>query len=86
MYPISHPTIISQPLVENGIQHYFGLARVTILPPQDLYQPVLPYRCRDKLTFPLCAACVEELIDEPLITKMNQPCNHAPCKRELTGT
>ena len=86
MYPVGHPLIISQPPVANGLAHFFGLARVTILPPQDLYHPVLPYRCRDKLTFPLCATCVENLIDEPLTSKMNNPCVHNVDQRALTGT
>ena len=85
-YPVGHPKIITQPSAELGVAPCFGLAHVTILRPQDLYYPVLPYRCKDKLTFPLCAAYVEGLVDAPLLQKVQQVCEHAPCDRALTGT
>ena len=43
---------------------YFGLAKCTVLPPDDLYHPVLPYRHQAKLTFPLCCTCVKDLLDQ----------------------
>ena len=36
---------------------YFGVVKVTLLPPQNLYIPVLPVRINDKLMFPLCYKC-----------------------------
>ena len=36
---------------------YFGILKVTILPPQNLHIPVLPVRVHDKLMFPLCYTC-----------------------------
>ena len=36
------------------IGEYFGLAKCTILPPTELYHPVLRYHEQGKLTFPLC--------------------------------
>ena len=36
---------------------YFGLMKVTILPPTDLLHPVLPLKCNGKLKFPLCYKC-----------------------------
>lgn len=57
---------------------------MTILPPQDLYHPVLPYRCKDKLTFPLCTACVEASIEAPLLQKTQR--QHPSHQRALTGT
>ena len=30
-----------------------------MLPPNDLYHPVLPVRCHGKLLFPLCRTCAE---------------------------
>lgn len=83
-YPLGHPVIISQPPLENGLADWFGLARVTIVPPRDLYHPVLPYRHRDKLLFPLCAACVELWSDAPLL--QNVVCHHTFDERALTGT
>ncbi|KYN23128.1 hypothetical protein ALC57_04462 [Trachymyrmex cornetzi] len=34
-----------------------GLIRCKVLPPRDLFHPVLPYRIRDKLLFALCRSC-----------------------------
>lgn len=70
----------------NGLDTYFDLARVSILPPQDMYHPVLLYRCQNKLTFPLCAAYEEALADAPLMQKFEQVCDHASADRALTAT
>jgi len=35
-----------------------GLIRCSIVPPDELYHPVLPYRCSNKLIFCLCRTCV----------------------------
>ena len=37
---------------------YFGVIKVTVLPPTDLIHPVLPLKCNGKLKFPLCYKCV----------------------------
>ena len=37
-----------------------GLMKCKIVPPKDLYHPVLPYRCDKKLLFCLCRTCVLE--------------------------
>jgi hypothetical protein len=37
-----------------------GLIHCRVLPPQDLYFPILPYIAADKLTFPLCAYCARK--------------------------
>ena len=43
---------------------YFGLMKVTVLPPSDLYFPALPVKCgvkgNEKLKFPLCFKCASE--------------------------
>ena len=36
---------------------YFGVMKVTVLPPTDLIHPVLPLKCNGKLKFPLCYKC-----------------------------
>ncbi|CAC5359404.1 unnamed protein product [Mytilus coruscus] len=56
-YPLHHPEII--PNNFEDLDKYFGLCKVKILPPRNLYHAVLPYRCHGKLTFPLCRTCVE---------------------------
>ena len=37
-FPVGNPDIITNP-VDQDIKSYFGLAKVTVLPPQDLYHP-----------------------------------------------
>ena len=57
-----------------------GLLKCRILPPRNLYIPVLPYRSPSgKLTFPLCRACVED--------RAAGTCEHADERdRALLGT
>lgn len=83
-YPVGHPEIIFQPETTN-IACYFGLARVSILPPRGLYHPVLPYRCGGKLVFPLCASCAEENLKK-VVTQRTWVCEHSVEQRVLVGT
>ena len=49
-----------------------------VLPPRGLLHPVLPYRTKDKLMFPLCKTCTDTL---------NQnPCTHTDQERAILGT
>ena len=83
-YPVGHPDIIVNP-TDQDIHSYFGMALVDVLPPYELYHPVLPYRHQGKLTFPLCKRCVEEEMPEPLLKKSHR-CFHTLEQRTLTGT
>ena len=84
LYPKGHPTFISTP-GHTDIRQYFGLIQCQILPPRELYHPVLPYRHDNKLLFPLCAACVEqEMPKRPL--ERSSECVHTDQQRALTGT
>ena len=84
VYPKGHPTFISTP-GHTDIRQYFGLIQCQILPPRELYHPVLPYRHDGKLLFPLCAACVEqEMPKRPL--ERSWECAHTDQQRTLTGT
>ena len=84
MYPRGHPRFVSQP-GHTDITLYFGLIHCRILPPRELYHPVLPYRHESKLTFPLCATCVQnEMVKPPL--KRSERCPHADERCALTGT
>ena len=58
IYPEGHPQFISQPGHTN-INNYFGFVKCQVLPLPELYHPMLPYRHAGKLTFPLCATCVQ---------------------------
>lgn len=44
----------------NDLSKVEGLIKCDILPPRDLYHPVLPVRMHDKLLFPLCRSCSEQ--------------------------
>ncbi|XP_068671232.1 uncharacterized protein [Montipora foliosa] len=83
-YPVGHPTFMYEPDTTNLLP-YFGLAKCTILPPQRLYHPVLPYCSHDKHKFPLCRTCVEDNISKPLF-ETTHACHHTDDQRALVGT
>lgn len=83
-YPVRFPLIHTNPSGQD-IGHYFGIVLVDILPPERLYHPVLPVRARDKLTFPLCAACVQQEQQKPWLERSNL-CPHTDAERTLRGT
>ena len=61
------------------ISDIYGFIKCDVeAPSHGLYHPMLPYRCRNKLTFPLCRSCVESMAQEL--------CTHAPEERYLRGT
>lgn len=77
-FPVRHPEIITGDDCPQDLDRIDGVVKVTILPPQNLYHPVLPVRIRGKLFFPLCKICAEE--------SNNMNCTHTPGQRELRGT
>ena len=83
-YPLGHPEIIFNPSLED-FDEYFGLAKVKILPPYKLFHPVLPVRIGEKLTFPLCSACVVAEQAKPLLER-EAICRHSREERMLVGT
>ena len=83
-YPLGHPDILFNPSIEE-FEDYFGLAKVSILPPPGLFHPVLPVRIGEKLTFPLCAACVKAEQAKPLLER-SRVCPHSREERTLVGT
>ena len=84
VYTVGHPTIITQP-ANQTLSDYFGIATVDILPPPELFHPVLLVRSGGKLTFPLCSACVKEEQSKPLLER-SAVCTHTPTQRRLRGT
>ena len=84
-YPIGHPEFIDQPGTTD-ISRYYGLVKCKILPPYELYHPVLPYRYESKLLFPLCRTCVQQQIKHQPANKRSEKCPHSPEERSLTGT
>jgi len=53
--------------------------------PRELYHLVLPYRHGGKVTFPLCATCVQDEMDQ-LPLKRSYQCAHSNHECTLTGT
>jgi len=57
-----------------------GLIKCTVVPPTDLYHPVLPFRCNKKLLFCLCRTCASE-------QNVREPCRHlSDTERAISGT
>ncbi|MCP4458015.1 MAG: hypothetical protein GY816_08330, partial [Cytophagales bacterium] len=78
-FPVGHPQVLVADLEIPTKEHhpYEGLIKCCVAAPRKLYHPVLPFRSGNKLTFPLCAACVEE--------RNIQPCTHSDEERQLHG-
>ena len=78
-YPTKHPQIIRgvEECSDIEVSSVFGLIKCKILPPTNLLFPVLPYRT-NKLMFPLCRTCADNLLDNP--------CTHDDKEKALCGT
>ena len=75
VYPIKLPVQV----LENfkSIQDYFGIIKCKVLPPRNLWLPVLPLHINKKLVFPLCRLCAEH---------QQKECNHSIDERSFIGT
>lgn len=76
VFPIGHPEIYTENFATD-VSKYFGLIYCKVIPPTNLYIPVLPYHLNGKLLFPLCGACALEKL---------QRCDHSDEERALEGT
>lgn len=78
-YPVGHPEKIYKPKTYNN--KWFGIIKCRILPPKNLYHPVLPVKVKmdknEKLLFPLCLKCAENKI---------RKCPHSDNERIIEGT
>ena len=74
IYPIGHPELITENF---GTKKYFGLIKCKILPPRNLYFPVLPSRINGKLVFTLCKLCAQN---------KQKDCTHTDQERAIEGT
>ena len=83
-YPVGHPQIHTN-IPHRDITQYFGIAKVTLLPPYNLFHPVLSHRQEGKLTFPLCRTCVSQEMAKPLLDR-SAVCRHDSDDRQLLGT
>ncbi len=80
-FPVAHPEIITEnfkEVIPNRRFPYFGIIKCTVVPPRQLYHPVLPFSCNGKLLFPLCRTCAER--------KNEEYCSHSKEERALTST
>jgi len=78
-FPVGHPTIHLDCRDEQAMLAKEGLVRCTILPPRDLYHPMLPYRYNGRLLFCLCRTCAE--------SRSQGRCSHETVsERALTAT
>lgn len=76
IFPIGHPEVITENF--QSVDSYFGLIFCRILPPKNLYIPILPFHVNNKLVFPLCATCAKQ--------QEQDTCKHSDYDRELEGT
>ena len=84
LYPVGHPIILTD-IQHVDISQYFGLCKVTVIPPRGLFHPVLPYRYGGKLVFQLSKTCMETEMDKPLWER-RATCPHDDAQRAMTGT
>src|SRR5690606_4325517 len=63
-YPVGKPEYIiydfNYDLKHSNGKPYFGFIHCKILPPQNLYHPVLGTTVQNKFIFPLCQKCADE--------------------------
>ncbi|XP_074604063.1 uncharacterized protein LOC141857463 [Brevipalpus obovatus] len=75
-YPVGHPTVINENF-DFTLQSYFGFVKCRMLPPSNLFIPVLPSKIGKKLIFTLCKTCAE---------LQAKSCTHNEKDRSLMGT
>lgn len=75
--PVGHPEIYTDQRTYT-VGQFYGFVKCKVLPPTNLYHPVLPYRSNGRLLFPLCKLCVDE--------RLQEPCEHTDEERCIIGT
>ncbi|XP_053390166.1 uncharacterized protein LOC128553084 [Mercenaria mercenaria] len=76
-YPLHHPVILSQEGIDmTNLKQYRSLVKCKVLPPRDLWLPVLPMHCNKKMVYTLCRTCAEKEL---------QTCTHSQEERVLVG-
>ena len=78
-FMVGHPKVITEDFGDVATVHvrFRGFIQCTVLPPDRLLLPLLPYKTGGKLLFPLCRTCAEEQI--------NASCPHKDEDRLLHG-
>jgi len=81
-FPVRHPIIQVGDACKDieACLRMDGLIKCSIVSPEKLYHPALPFRCNNKLMFCLCRTCV-------LTISSNEECVHTRDEnRAITGT
>ena len=77
-YPVGQPKILTTENIDmTNIRQYEGIIKCKVLPPADLFYPILPVHCNSKMMFPLCMKCAED---------SSVKCSHSKEERSLVGT
>ncbi|KAK3922749.1 Ectoine dioxygenase [Frankliniella fusca] len=78
-FPCGHPQIFLEGDSNMlPFDQWNGVIKCTVLPPPELYIPVLPLKTQGRLMFPLCRTCAEQGCSEI--------CRHTPEDRKFTDT
>ncbi|XP_031334749.1 uncharacterized protein LOC116166444 [Photinus pyralis] len=78
-FPIGHPkVIIGDDCLNLDISKIDAIIKCKVLPPQNLFHPVLPIKLNKKLMFPLCLTCAKSFNQEE--------CCHDVEDRAIVGT
>jgi hypothetical protein len=80
--PIGHPAIhvVDDCLDIDAMIQKDGLMKCTILPPKQLFYPVLPFRCNNRLLFCLCRSYAIQQ------NRSEDPKHETDAEKALTGT
>ncbi|XP_031342995.1 uncharacterized protein LOC116170631, partial [Photinus pyralis] len=78
-FPIAHPQVlVGSDCANLDVTKVDGLIKCKVLPPQNLFHPVLPIKLNNKLMFPLCYSCAKNFTQED--------CSHEIGDRAIVGT
>lgn len=75
-YPVGHYVRLTDNFGDP--RSYYGLIKCSMLPPDNLFLPILPVRVNGKLVFALCTACSRDVAQAP--------CLHSDKERMIHGT
>lgn len=77
--PIGVPKIlIGDDLINRSVEDIEGIIKCKVLPPKQLYHPVLPTKMHGRLMFILCYTCAKK--------KNKASCSHSDEQRSFVGT
>jgi hypothetical protein len=77
-FPVGHPKVYVGADCPNDLLEREGIVKCKVLPLRKLYHPVLPYKNKSRLMFPLCSTCADTLNQDD--------CTHSDNERCIVGT